>query len=148
MHEKHVIGPFKYELPEHYEKATLEIYGIEHYRPSFTVVVCLNDPEVEPQTCGKETKSYAGRFSIFGHAECAGDEGHCDVSYVRRRFDDRPSHPLTKAFRRIPITEPLQKACKGNKELTLTLVASCDVEYDDFEGDRLLDYSGIQIVTQ
>ncbi|HXH62058.1 MAG TPA: hypothetical protein VNI20_11955, partial [Fimbriimonadaceae bacterium] len=102
----------------------------------------------DPAKCSKDTPTYSGRFSVFGHAECAGDEGHCQVTPDRRRFDDRPSHALTKAFRRIPITRHLKKACEKSNELTVTLIASCDSGFDGFEGERLLQYDGLQIVAR
>ena len=72
---------------------------------------------------------------------------HCDVPLTTRRFDDRPSHPLTPAFRRVVVTEALRLAVSKGKRLTITLVASATANKKDIEGDYLLETSGLQLVT-
>ena len=90
MIEKYTFGPIKHGLGATFERADLEIYSIDTFRPSFSALVFFNDDQVDEENCGEERESYAGRFSIFGHAQCVGDDGHCDIPTSRRRFDDRP----------------------------------------------------------
>ena len=145
MIEKYTFGPIKHGLGTTFARADLEIYSINTFRPSYTALVFFNDDEVDEKTCSEERESYAGRFGIFGHAQCVGDDGHCDIPPTRRRFDDRPSHPLTPAYRRVVVTEPLRRAVEKRKNLKITIIAGCDA--DEYEGSRLLDCGGMQLVT-
>jgi hypothetical protein len=143
--ERKRFGPVT--LPERLEfaRADLEIYRINHFRPSYTAHVYLNaadSDELEPTS-----DSYAGSFSIFGHRRCYGDEGHCDVHEHLRRFDDRLSHPLTRAFKRVIITDALRRAVRsGARTVTITLDAHAPA--DEVAADEpLLDFEGLQIAT-
>jgi hypothetical protein len=143
--ERHVVGPV--ELPDHadFARADLEVYGINHFRPSYTCHVYLNAPKTDDLATSHE--SYAGSFSIFGHQRCSGSEGHCDVHEALRRFDDRPSHPLTRAFKRVVITDALRRTLEtGAKHLTITFVVVAPAE-DLSPGEPVLDYQGLQIST-
>ena len=127
------------------QRADLEFYGINHYRPSFVARIYFNDPEVDADSATEERDSYAGSFAIFGHQRCSGDEGHCDVHPHARRFDDRPSHPLTRAFKRVIVTEALRR-CLTTEDLTITVIAasSDDTPQPD---QPLLDFQGMQLTT-
>ncbi|MEM1299242.1 MAG: hypothetical protein AAGH68_08160 [Pseudomonadota bacterium] len=60
----------------------------------------------------------------------------------------RRNHMLTKAFKRVDITEPLRKAMKKGKKLSITLVAGTGDEEGMNEVDgKLLSFSGMQILT-
>jgi tyrosinase len=122
----------------------LEIYGINHFRPSFVARVFLDDTEVDADA-DSERASYAGSFAIFGHRTCVGGPGHCDVPTARRRFDDRPSHPLTRAFKRVVITDALRRAVPQGGEVTVTIVATVSDDVADEVDDELLDVTGIGI---
>jgi hypothetical protein len=141
--EQRRVGPV--ELPEvtDFTRADLEIYGMNHFRPSFTVHVYLNAPDTNDLDPSHE--SYAGSFSIFGHQRCSGDEGHCEVHDHLRRFDDRPSHPLTRAFKRVIVTDALRRVLQTTREVTLTFVVLTAGPVP--EREQLLDYQGLQIAT-
>ena len=148
MAEKHVFGPIEVRVPERMARADLELYRIDHFRPSYTALVFFNDPDVTEENASGERSSYAGRFSIFGHQRCSGDEGHCDVHEHLRRFDDRPSHPLTRAFKRVVVTDALRRVA-GAGELTITIVAEASPSQTE-EGahpDPLLSFEGLQLTT-
>jgi hypothetical protein len=74
-----------------------------------------------------------------------GGPGHCDVPTARRRFDDRPSHPLTRAFKRVVITDALRRAVPQGGEVTVTIVATVSDDVADEVDDELLDVTGIGI---
>ena len=142
--ERRVEGPVA--LPEHtdFSRADLELYGINHFRPSYTVHVYLNAPDADD--LDPTGDSYAGSFSIFGHQRCYGSEGHCEVHDHLRRFDDRPSHPLTRAFKRVVITEALRRVLQsGTREVTITfdVIAPAEAPADE----PVLDLQGLQIAT-
>ncbi len=145
--EKRVFGPIATPTDLGFKRADLEIFGIRHAFGSYTALVFLNNPDVDSGGASKRSRGYAGTFSIFGHGGCLGDAGHCDVENTRRRFDDRPSHPLTPGFRRLIITKPLRKTCRKSDDLTITIVACSATDENAEQAKRLIDIGGLQIST-
>jgi hypothetical protein len=146
MVERHVFGPLSHGASASLQRADLEFYGINHYRPSYLALVFFNDPDVDEDNMAEDRDSFAGKFAIFGHQSCVGSEGHCEVHEHARRFDDRPSHPLTRAFKRVIVTEQLRR-CLTADEITVTVMAVSDPGEDmDFDGS-LLDFEGLQLTT-
>jgi hypothetical protein len=144
MAEKHVFGPIKHGAPVTFSRADLEFYRINHFRPSFTALIFFNDADVTEQNATEDRPSYAGSFSIFGHRSCSGDEGHCDIHDHAGRFDDRPSHPLTPAFKRVIVTEALRRVqSAGQDDVTVTVM--CFPEPKVEVPDPLLEFSGMQL---
>ena len=142
--EMYTFGPVDV-ADEQYRRADLELYRINHFRPSFVARVFFNDPDVTAENASEDRPSYAGTFAVLGHQRCFGDEGHCEVPTESRRFDDRPSHPLTRAFRRVVVTDALRRVLADGDELTVTIVVSARTDDDPgYEGD-LLDFDGMQI---
>lgn len=148
MRELHTFGPIELgDLGAAPARADLELYGIDHFRPSYTALVFFNDSGVTAENASDRRRSYAGSFSIFGHAECLGDDGHCAVHADARRFDSRPSHPLTRAFKRVVVTDAV-RALASARTLTVTIVAGCDPAASDYEADGpLFACEGVQLTT-
>jgi hypothetical protein len=154
MAEKYVYGPFDHGATRDFSRAHLEFYGINHFRPTFTARIYFNDTKVTPKNADEKRQSYAGKFAMLGHETCYGDEGHCDVPETPpRRFDDRPSHPLTPAYRRVVVTNALKRAIRKGKKLTVTVIVDsqrpfkppADKKHDHAE--RLFEIKGMQLVT-
>jgi len=152
--ERYVYGPFEHGAPRDFCRAHLEFYGINHFRPTFTAYVYFNDAKVTAKSASEKRPTYAGQFSMLGHEKCYGDEGHCDVpERPPRRFDDRPSHPLTRGYRRVVVTDALKRAMKKGKNLTVTVVVTSRKPYEPprehahHHGERLFDIEGMQLVT-
>ena len=146
MIEIYKFGPVPLTFSTSFKRAYLEIYNINTFRPTISCLVFLNDPDVNVENYSASRPSYAGQFAIFGHSECVGDEGHCQITTLRRRFDTRPSHPLTPAFRRVDITETLLNAYNSSMDpLLVSIVAGCIDE--KYESGKLLEISGIQVTT-
>lgn len=146
MAELHTFGPAKNPAGDSFARADLEFYGINHFRPSFVARIFFNDPDVTLDNAAMDRDSYAGQFAIFGHQRCSGDEGHCDVHVDARRFDERPSHPLTRAFKRVIVTDALRR-CHDLPELTITVVVTCDPDELAEDQQPLLDFQGMQLTT-
>jgi hypothetical protein len=127
-------------------RADLEFYGINHFRPSYVARIFFNDPDVDAESASEDRPTYAGSFAMLGHPTCFGGEGHCEVHERSRRFDDRPSHPLTRAFKRVVVTGALTR-CLDQDELTITVIASCDPDASIPEEGPLLDFTGMQLTT-
>jgi len=145
MPEKHQYGPIQYAAPAHFSRADLEFYSISHFRPSYTALIYFNDAEVNEQNATKSRPGYAGCFSIFGHRFCSGDEGHCEVHDHHNRFDDRPTHPLTPAFKRVIVTDAIRKVqAAGQTELAITVVCFTEPGLES-ESEPLLEFGGMQL---
>jgi hypothetical protein len=149
MMEVHAFKPFKPDFGRRFKRADLEIYGIDHYRPSYSGLVFFNAGKIDAAKVDGSHPNCGGMFSVFGHPECVGDEGHCSPS-VPGRFDTRRSHPLTRAFKRVTVTEALRAALEDGGKLQITIVVS-DGEGAGKRGDgapdRLFACDGLQIVT-
>jgi hypothetical protein len=150
MPELHVFGPIPLKVPEGLTRADIEFYGIDHFRPTYVADLYFNDPEVTEQNADESRPSFAGSFAIFGHDRCFGDEGHCEVHPYVRRFDDRPSHPLTRAFKRVTVTEALLRVADA-EELTITVVVNISPEDEEAEAQQsrgpILSFKGLQLTT-
>ena len=145
MAEKHVFGPVAATFPPGTSRADLELYGVDHFCPSYVARIYFDDPDVDPETAGEDRDSYAGRFAIFGHQRCVGDDGHCVTHEHLRRFDDRPSHPLTRAFKRVVVTDALRR--HGGGELTITVIVTADPAEVEGRTEPLLRFEGMQLTT-
>jgi hypothetical protein len=130
-----------------FTRADLVFYGVDHSGPSFEARIYLNNADAAVSTGRDPGSGYAGSFTIFGHAGCAGDAGHCDVpAGPADPFDVRPPHPLTPQTKTVLITDALRRV--SDPELTITIVpvrpgrAGAEVvdalRFDEF---RLLTYS-------
>jgi tyrosinase len=129
-----------------FERADLVFYGVDHSGPSFEARVYLNKPDAGVST-DRGDPAYAGSFTIFGHAGCAGDEGHCDVpAEPRDPFDRRPPHGLTPQTRTVIVTEALRRITEPALVVTVVGVrpgAEGPLETDAlrFDSFRLFTFS-------
>jgi tyrosinase len=104
-----------------FERADLVFYGVDHSGPSFEARIFLNNPDANLATARDDAARYAGSFTVFGHAGCAGDVGHCDVpSGAKDPFDRRPPHALTPQTKTVIVTDALRKM--SDPEITITVV--------------------------
>jgi tyrosinase len=105
---------FDIELPTgadqpEFARADLTFYGLDHSGPSYEVRVFFDHPDAGAETPLTADAGFAGRFSVFGHGGCFGDEGHCDIRSPVSAFDRRQPHPLTPAVRVLTVTEAVRK---------------------------------------
>ena len=150
IRERTVFAPRRFPRDLAFTRADLEIYEINHFRPSFVALVFFNEPDITAdvfdQPDATERAGYAGRFAVLGHQRCIGDPGHCDMPTHRRRFDDRPSHPLTRAFRRVLVTDALRRVLADSDAVTTTIVTTAADGAMEYDGS-LLDVGGVQLAT-
>ncbi len=66
-----------------FTRADLVFSGVDHSETSYEVRVFLNNPTADASTPRTAEHGYAGRFVVFGHGGCFGDEGHCEVPASR-----------------------------------------------------------------
>src|SRR4051794_36440562 len=94
-------------------RADLVFYGVDHSGPSFEGLVFI-DADGQEAARSRDDPSYAGRFVIFGHGGCFGDEGHCDVpSEPADPFDLRGPHQLTPQTKAVEVTDSIRRLLGG-----------------------------------
>jgi hypothetical protein len=137
--------------PEHrYTKGVLELQGLDHRGASYEGRVFLNNSKATAKTPQTPSQGYAGKFHVFGHGQCFGDVGHCDVPPKYREEDLRRAHHLEPIDVKMDVTAALRQATKkSGTALTVTLVpvvvnATRDCDIEDvirFQGLRLATYN-------
>jgi hypothetical protein len=129
-----------------FDRADLVFYGVDHSGPSFEARVFLNRPDADA-SADRGDPSFAGSFTVFGHAGCAGDAGHCEVpTGPPDPFDLRPPHALTPQTKTVIVTEALRRVTAPDLVVTVVAVApgpdgpvmSDALQFDSF---RLLTFS-------
>jgi tyrosinase len=91
-----------------FARADLIFYGLDHSGPSYEVRVFVNRPDAGPETPLTAEAGFAGRFAVFGHGGCFGEEGHCEVRPPVSVFDRRQPHPLEPLTRVLTVTEAIR----------------------------------------
>jgi len=146
----------RYKLPEisltaesfkrPFNEAYLEFYGLNHLRPSFIAWVFFTNQL--PKKVTSKSRGGAGSFGLFGHSECWGETGHCHGPDGLRRFDSRPSHPMTTAFKRVPVSHALKKKIEsGSEKLDVWVYAFSREVWPNREERSLISCKSIQLVT-
>jgi len=149
--EVHEFKPFKPNFDLNFRRADIEIYGIDHFRPSYTGLIFFNVKKINAKKLKADDSRCVGRFSVFGHEHCAGDKGHCS-STIPNRFAPRRSHPLTRAFKRITVTDALRSALEDDEKLKITIVVSDGdgkkkKKKKDIKSKSIFSCEGLQVVT-
>jgi hypothetical protein len=134
-------------VPHHehpYYRADLELEGLERFGASYVGLVFLGNPEADETTSLEPAQGYAGRFTVFGHAVCFGDVGHCDVVERVSAFDRNPQHPLTPVNITVGITDALKRVEEAQVPVTILAFSS---NPDDAERQDILRFSRLTLVT-
>ena len=130
-----------------FSRADLQFDGIQHGGASYEARIFINNPEADAATPRTSDKGYAGRFHIFGHGGCYGDdEGHCEV-HPRRAYDPRPEHPLTPATKSVIATEALRRALKQGKRITVTVVPIVLSGTPECDYENVVGFEKIKVLT-
>lgn len=126
-----------------FEAAELEFEDLHHDGPSFSVFVYFDNPDVD-EGAGEQGEGYVGRFQVFGHGECWGDDGHCDIPEGPvSEFDTRPLHSLTPINVAVDCTRALREL--GDKpEVTVTVLA---YSLEPEEKEEPLKFGRLTLVT-
>ncbi len=107
---------------DRFGRADLIFYGVEHGGPSFEARVFFDFDGAPDEHTPRESEQFAGSFTVFGHAGCAGDVGHCDVpTGPRDPFDRRPPHQLVPQTKTVIVTDALRRVT--GSELVISVVA-------------------------
>jgi tyrosinase len=118
---------FEIELPvgegqAELSRADLTFYGLDHSGPSYQVRVFFNNPSAGPDTALVAGEGFVGKFAVFAHGGCFGEEGHCDVRPPVSPFDRRQPHPLVPIARYLTVTDAVRDLI-GRDERSVTVTA-------------------------
>ena len=81
-----------------FREAEVRLHRVPQLPRSCFIRVFLNLPDANANT-PIEDPHYAGYLAIFGHGDCYGGPGHCDVPPPRRRkYDLRPRITTRRAI--------------------------------------------------
>jgi tyrosinase len=126
-----------------FEQAEVRLHRVPQLPRSCFIRVFLNLPGANATT-SIEDPHYAGYLAIFGHADCIGGPGHCDLPPSRpRQYDQRPRHHNTPRNHRVNVTKTAKSLIdEGAKSLQITLVV---IGADYCEDTELLRLDGVSL---
>jgi tyrosinase len=145
MVERFHSDPLELPDPEHrISRVDLVVYGIDPSGESYEGRVFIGKKPTAG--AGPDHPSYAGSFYVFGHGECWGDEGHCDVPTERDTFDLRLPHHLEPQVAIVTVTDHIRRLIgEGEGKAPVTVSAhtadGSAVETLAFTKLRLLTYA-------
>jgi hypothetical protein len=107
-----------------FTRADVAIAGVDHSGGSYEVRLYFNNAAATVDTPRTPEQGYAGRYTVFGHGGCYGEEGHCDVPPPSTDPADlRPAHPLTPIDTFVTVTDALRRLLADGTALrTITMV--------------------------
>ncbi|HJZ36489.1 MAG TPA: hypothetical protein VJ204_09485 [Solirubrobacterales bacterium] len=145
MAERFQSDPLELPAPEHrITRVDLVVYDIDPGRGSYEGRVFIG--KKPPAGAGPDHDSYAGSFYVFGHGDCWGEEGHCDVPPARDPFDLRLPHHLEPHVAIVTVTDHIRGLIEaGTTAAPVTVAAHAAdgsaVETLAFTKLRLLTYA-------
>lgn len=126
-----------------FRKAEIRLHWVPQLLRSCFVRVFLNQPGADATTPVRNNPHYAGYLAIFGHGECYGGPGHCDLPPPRARaYDQRPRSHNTPRNHRIDVTAAAKKLLAKSNNLQITLVV---IGVDYREERDLLKLEGVSL---
>jgi tyrosinase len=139
-----VSKPIKiYAQVKKFRRAEIRLHWVPQLLRSCFVRVFLNDPGANATTPVRDNPHYAGYLAIFGHGECYGGPGHCDLPPPRARaYDQRPRSHNTPRNHRIDVTETARKLLGKTSALQITLLV---IGADYREERDLLRLEGVSL---
>jgi hypothetical protein len=111
----------KEDLESDYYRADVLFKGVDKRVPSYIGRVYINNTKAGYDTSEDPKDGYVGYYTVFGHAECLGDAGHCE-ELPETRFGEIPT-PKKKADYYITITDHLKRIGKGTGDYYVTVIA-------------------------
>jgi len=126
-----------------FERAEVRLHRVPQLPRSCFIRVFLNLPDANGST-SIEDPHYAGYLAIFGHADCIGGPGHCDLPPSQpRHYDQRPRHHNTPRNHRVNVTKTAKRLIdEGASSLQITLVV---IGADYCEDNELLRLDGVSL---
>ncbi|HVC57232.1 MAG TPA: hypothetical protein VND95_14845 [Stellaceae bacterium] len=134
-----------------FNRADLVFEGVDHAGPSYEARIFLNNPNADAETARSIDQGYAGSFHIFGHGNCFGDVGHCEVDdRGKAPYDLRGPHPLTPARKLVKVTEALKQILQRDgklEQVTVVPVAFGGAATSETDPEGFLKYDTMRLLT-
>ena len=125
-----------------FKQAEVRLHRVPQLPVSCFIRVFLNLPDANAST-PIDDPHYAGYLSIFGHGDCIGGPGHCDLPPSRpRQYDQRPRHHNTPRNHRVNVTKTARRLLEKARALQITLVV---IGADYCEENELLRLDGVSL---
>jgi len=126
-----------------FRQAEVRLHRVPQLPRSCFIRVFLNLPDANASTSIRD-EHYGGYLAIFGHGQCYGGPGHCDLPPARSRpYDLRPRSHNTPRNHRINVTKAARKLLDdGATSLQITLVV---IGADYREDNELLRMDGVSL---
>ncbi|HEU0215135.1 MAG TPA: tyrosinase family protein [Stellaceae bacterium] len=126
-----------------FNKAEIRMHWVPQLMRSCFVRAFLNQPGANASTPVRDNPHYAGYLAIFGHGECYGGPGHCDLPPARSRpFDQRSRNHNTPRNHRLDVTAAARRMLEVGDELQITLLV---IGVDYREDNDLLRLEGVSL---
>jgi tyrosinase len=128
-----------------FRKAEVRMHWVPQLVRSCFVRAFINQPNADAATPIHDNPHYAGYLAIFGHGDCYGGPGHCDLPSARARpFDERPRNHNTPRNHRLDVTKAVKRILGDGKtsELQITLLV---IGVDYREENDLLRLEGVSL---
>ena len=126
-----------------FKKAEIRMHWVPQLMRSCFVRAFLNQPGADAGTPVRENPHYAGYLAIFGHGECYGGPGHCDLPPPRSRpFDQRGRNHNTPRNHRLDVTASARRMLETGDELQITLLV---IGVDYREDNDVLRLEGVSL---
>jgi hypothetical protein len=135
------------ELPpaeQPFTRADLLIYGVSRLVESYEGRIFFNAPRVA-KTADHTHTAYAGSFYVFGHRDCAGDVGHCELPSERDTFDLRLPHHLEPGVEIVTVTEKIRELLASG--VTAAPVSVIGTVFSTGEPGQVLAFERIRLAT-
>lgn len=100
-----------------FERADIEVHGLEQAGPSFEGRIFLNNPNADLETPRTPENGYAGSFHVYGYGVWPGDLGKDAATRDAEAKTVRA--PIQKT---VIATEAIRKAAAKGQDLTVTIV--------------------------
>jgi tyrosinase len=127
-----------------FKKAEIRMHWVPQLVRSCFVRAFINEPGANAATSVRDNPHYAGYLAIFGHGECYGGPGHCDLPPARpRAFDQRPRSHNAPRNHRLDVTKTARRLLDdGASTLQITLLV---IGVDYREENDLLRLEGVSL---
>lgn len=126
-----------------FRKAEIRMHWVPQLARSCFIRAFINQPGANATTDIRDNPHYAGYLAIFGHGECYGGPGHCDLPPPRARpFDQRPRNHNTPRNHRLDVTAAARRMLEKGDELRITLLV---IGVDYREENDLLRLEGVSL---
>ena len=132
-----------------FKRVDLHFHDVEHSGPSYEGRVFLNNPGANLRTGRDPGEGYAGSFYIFGHPECWGDPGHCEVPPgALHGFDHRQHHHLVPQLHTVDVTDAIRQLTDTRaRTVTATVLPVVRSGKRARVDDNLLRFTRLSLVT-